>query len=167
MLKKPIEFKKLRVLCEFHAFCYFQVFVAIYILINNTRVLLCCVSETDLAKMTCGVIKQEITSEIFSNPFLPSVPAFAWLAGGMSVMTKTQMVSPAQLQLPVKKLLFQNPYDQFKEVKAAQGVKVLAKEMDKALAGTSLLVARHDDEIQILKVQTRPRVNIFMSICFP
>ena len=82
-------------------------------------------------------------------------------------MTKTQMVSPAQLQLPVKKLLFQNPYDQFKEVKAAQGVKVLAKEMDKALAGTSLLVARHDDEIQILKVQTRPRVNIFMSICFP
>lgn len=46
----------------------------------------------------------------------------------------------------------QNPYDQFREIKAAQGVKVLAKELDKALAGTSLLVARHDDEIQILRV---------------
>ena len=31
-------------------------------------------------------------------------------------------------------------------------MKVLAKELDKALAGTSLLVARRDDEIEILKV---------------
>ena len=46
----------------------------------------------------------------------------------------------------------QNPYNQYREIKAAQGVKVLAKELDKALAGTSLLVANHEDEIEILKV---------------
>lgn len=46
----------------------------------------------------------------------------------------------------------QNPYEHFKEVRGAQGVKLLAKDLDKALAGLPLFVAQQEDEIEHYKV---------------
>ena len=37
-------------------------------------------------------------------------------------------------------------------MKAAQGVKIIAKDLDKALAGLPMYVAKYDDEIAVYKV---------------
>ena len=42
-----------------------------------------------------------------------------------------------------------NTYTEPKEVRAAQGVKITAKDLEKAIAGLNLLVAYHPDEIDI------------------
>lgn len=47
--------------------------------------------------------------------------------------------------------MFQNAYIEHKEVIAAQGVKITAKDLEKAVAGLNLLVAHKSDEIEILK----------------
>ena len=49
-------------------------------------------------------------------------------------------------------LLLQNQYQKFKEIVGAQGVKVLAKDLEKALAGMPLFAAQQPDEVEILKV---------------
>lgn len=46
----------------------------------------------------------------------------------------------------------QNQYEKHKEVEAAQGVKILGKDLEKTLAGLPLLVAHKEDEIPVLKV---------------
>lgn len=52
---------------------------------------------------------------------------------------------------PLKELRVKNTYEKQKEVWAAQGVKVLAKDLEKSLAGLPLLIAHKDDEIAVLK----------------
>uniref|UniRef100_H3AUF4 Eukaryotic translation initiation factor 5B n=1 Tax=Latimeria chalumnae TaxID=7897 RepID=H3AUF4_LATCH len=52
---------------------------------------------------------------------------------------------------PLKELRVKNQYEKHKEVWAAQGVKVLGKDLEKTLAGLPLLVAHKDDEIPVLK----------------
>ncbi|XP_066433204.1 eukaryotic translation initiation factor 5B isoform X1 [Eleutherodactylus coqui] len=52
---------------------------------------------------------------------------------------------------PMKELRVKNPYEKHKEVLAAQGVKILGKDLEKTLAGLPLLVAHKDDEIAVLK----------------
>lgn len=47
---------------------------------------------------------------------------------------------------------FQNQYIKHKEIYGAQGLKILAKDLEKALAGLPVLVAEHPDEVEILKV---------------
>ena len=49
--------------------------------------------------------------------------------------------------------IFQNQYEHHKEIPAAQGVKVIAKDLEKALAGLPLYVANHPDEIEYYKVR--------------
>lgn len=46
---------------------------------------------------------------------------------------------------------FQNAYIEHKEVVGAQGVKIAAKELEKAIAGLNLLVAQKPDEVDVLK----------------
>ena len=54
---------------------------------------------------------------------------------------------------PLRELRVKNAYVQHKAVLAAQGVKVTSKgELEKTLAGTSVLVARKTDEVEVLKV---------------
>jgi len=48
---------------------------------------------------------------------------------------------------------FQNQYEKHKEVVAAQGVKILGKDLEKTLAGLPLLVAHKEDEVPVLKVR--------------
>ncbi|XP_078683623.1 eukaryotic translation initiation factor 5B-like [Branchiostoma floridae x Branchiostoma belcheri] len=52
---------------------------------------------------------------------------------------------------PLKELRVKNKYETHKEIVGAQGVKVLAKDLDRALAGTPLLVAYKEDEVDICK----------------
>ena len=49
-------------------------------------------------------------------------------------------------------LLTQNQYERCKDLVAAQGVKIIAKDLEKTLAGLPLRVAYHDDEIAVLRV---------------
>lgn len=48
-------------------------------------------------------------------------------------------------------LTLQNAYTKNKEVIAAQGVKVIAKEMEKALAGLPVYVADNQDEVEVYR----------------
>ncbi|XP_053563660.1 eukaryotic translation initiation factor 5B [Bombina bombina] len=52
---------------------------------------------------------------------------------------------------PMKELRVKNQYEKHKEVLAAQGVKILGKDLEKALAGLPLLVAHKEDEIPVLR----------------
>ncbi|XP_073446631.1 eukaryotic translation initiation factor 5B isoform X2 [Dendrobates tinctorius] len=52
---------------------------------------------------------------------------------------------------PMKELRVKNQYEKHKEVLAAQGVKILGKDLEKTLAGLPLLVAHKDDEIPVLR----------------
>ncbi|KAM9327450.1 eukaryotic translation initiation factor 5B [Pholidichthys leucotaenia] len=52
---------------------------------------------------------------------------------------------------PLKELRVKNQYEKHKEVSTSQGVKILGKDLEKALAGLPLLVAHKDDEIPVLK----------------
>nr|XP_028583715.1 eukaryotic translation initiation factor 5B [Podarcis muralis] len=52
---------------------------------------------------------------------------------------------------PMKELRVKNQYEKHKEVAAAQGVKILGKDLEKTLAGLPLLVAYKEDEIPVLK----------------
>uniref|UniRef100_A0A1B0DGU4 Tr-type G domain-containing protein n=1 Tax=Phlebotomus papatasi TaxID=29031 RepID=A0A1B0DGU4_PHLPP len=47
---------------------------------------------------------------------------------------------------PLKELRVKNAYIEYKEVVAAQGVKIAAKELEKAIAGLNMLVAQKPDE---------------------
>ncbi|XP_068124303.1 eukaryotic translation initiation factor 5B isoform X2 [Hyperolius riggenbachi] len=52
---------------------------------------------------------------------------------------------------PMKELRVKNQYEKHKEVLAAQGVKILGKDLEKTLAGLPLLVAYKEDEIPVLR----------------
>ncbi|KAM7365823.1 hypothetical protein PAMP_016725 [Pampus punctatissimus] len=52
---------------------------------------------------------------------------------------------------PLKELRVKNQYEKHKEVSTAQGVKILGKDLEKALAGLPLLVAHRDDEVPVLR----------------
>ncbi|XP_071497268.1 eukaryotic translation initiation factor 5B-like [Diadema antillarum] len=52
---------------------------------------------------------------------------------------------------PLKELRVKNQYESHKEIAGAQGVKVAAKDLEKALAGLPMLVAEEQDEVEILK----------------
>lgn len=44
-------------------------------------------------------------------------------------------------------------------MRAAQGVKICAKDLEKAIAGLNVLIANHPDEIEICKEETEKRLQ--------
>lgn len=52
---------------------------------------------------------------------------------------------------PMKELRVKNAYVDHKEIRAAQGVKIAAKELEKAIAGLNMQVAQKPDEVEIYK----------------
>lgn len=52
---------------------------------------------------------------------------------------------------PLKELRVKNAYVEYKEIKAAQGVKIAAKDLEKAIAGLNIYVANKTEEIEPLK----------------
>lgn len=76
--------------------------------------------------------------------------------GDIIVLTGTEgaIMTPIRELLmpqPLRELRVKNEYGHFKEIQGAQGVKVLAKGLEKALAGLPLFVAHKEDEIDLLK----------------
>ena len=59
--------------------------------------------------------------------------------------------------------LKQNQYDHHKQLRAAQGVKIEAKELEKCIAGLNLLVANHPDEVEICKEEIEERLSTVMN----
>ena len=52
---------------------------------------------------------------------------------------------------PLSELRVENAYQEFEAIQGTQGVKIAAKDLDKAIAGLNVLVAHNDDEIEFLK----------------
>lgn len=52
---------------------------------------------------------------------------------------------------PLKELRVKNAYLEYKEIKAAQGVKIAAKDLEKAIAGLNIYVAHKPEEVERLK----------------
>eukprot|EP01137_Pigoraptor_chileana_P016519 Opistho-2@73413 len=82
--------------------------------------------------------------------------------------TDGPVVTPVKALLmpqPLRELRVKNQYQQYKEIYAAQGVKILAKNLDTVVAGTQLFVARNDDEVLVLKEEARKELkDALMSI---
>jgi len=57
------------------------------------------------------------------------------------------LLTPSKMQ----DLRVKSTYVEHKEIQAAQGVKIAAKELDKAIAGLNLLVANQPDEVEVCK----------------
>jgi translation initiation factor 5B len=64
---------------------------------------------------------------------------------------------------PLKELRVKNSYIQHKEVRAAQGVKIAARDLDKAVAGLPLMVARHEYEVPALVEDARSRLQATLN----
>lgn len=65
---------------------------------------------------------------------------------------------------PLKELRVKNQYITHKELRAAQGVKIAAKDLEKALAGVPIMVAEKEDEIDYCKVYPSSHFPSFFSI---
>lgn len=50
--------------------------------------------------------------------------------------------------------MFQSQFRHHKEVEAAQGVKIVGKDLDKVMAGLPMYVAKYQDEVEVYKVGT-------------
>ncbi|CAG9791847.1 unnamed protein product [Diatraea saccharalis] len=64
---------------------------------------------------------------------------------------------------PMKELRVKNAYIEHKEVIGAQGVKIAAKELEKAIAGLNLLVAQKPDEVDVLKEEVARELKSALS----
>jgi len=52
---------------------------------------------------------------------------------------------------PLREIRVKSDYQHFKEIKGAQGVKILAKNLEKAVAGLPMFVANSADEVDVLR----------------
>lgn len=64
---------------------------------------------------------------------------------------------------PMKELRVKNSYVEYKEIKAAQGVKIAAKELEKAIAGLNLYIAQKPDEVEILRENVAKELKTALS----
>ena len=62
----------------------------------------------------------------------------------------TTQIRDLMMPQPLKELRVKTPYQHFKHIRAAQGVKIAGKELEKALAGLPLLVAAKEEEVEVL-----------------
>lgn len=63
----------------------------------------------------------------------------------------TTQIRSLLMPQPMKELRVKNAYIEYKEVIAAQGAKIAAKDLEKAIAGLNVLVAYKPDEVEILR----------------
>ena len=61
------------------------------------------------------------------------------------------MIRSLLMPKPMKEIRVKGSYDEFRTVTAAQGIKIAAKDLDRAIAGLAIKVAQKDDEVQVLK----------------
>lgn len=66
---------------------------------------------------------------------------------------------------PLKELRVKNAYIEYKEIIGAQGVKIAAKELEKAIAGLNVYVAHKPDEVDICRLVNWLLRQLFGSLC--
>ncbi|KAK3100060.1 hypothetical protein FSP39_014100 [Pinctada imbricata] len=64
---------------------------------------------------------------------------------------------------PMKELRVKSQWEHHKEVYAAQGVKIIAKDFEKALAGLPMYVAKRDDEVEYYKEELSTALKDVLS----
>jgi translation initiation factor 5B len=65
----------------------------------------------------------------------------------------------------VQELRVRSPYLHHKEVKAAQGIKIAAQNLENAVAGTQMLVVQKGDTVEDLKAEVMgDMTDIFKSV---
>ncbi|XP_019879210.2 eukaryotic translation initiation factor 5B-like [Aethina tumida] len=64
---------------------------------------------------------------------------------------------------PLRELRVKNAYVEYREIKAAQGVKIAAKELEKAIAGLNLYVAQKPDEVDVMKDEVAKELRSALS----
>merc|ERR1719410_119931 len=74
---------------------------------------------------------------------------------GPIVTTVRALLTPSKMQ----DLRVKNQFTEHKELKAAQGVKIAAKELEKTIAGLSLRVANSTDEVDILRPEAERELS--------
>ncbi|XP_030386244.1 eukaryotic translation initiation factor 5B [Scaptodrosophila lebanonensis] len=75
----------------------------------------------------------------------------------------TTQIRSLLMPQPMKELRVKNAYVEYKEVKAAQGVKIAAKDLEKAIAGINLLIAHKPDEIEICREEVARELKSALS----
>ncbi|KAK4886677.1 hypothetical protein RN001_002948 [Aquatica leii] len=75
----------------------------------------------------------------------------------------TTQIRSLLMPQPMKELRVKNAYVEYKEIKAAQGVKIAAKELEKAIAGLNLYIAQKSDEVDILKEEVAKELKTALS----
>lgn len=63
----------------------------------------------------------------------------------------TTQIRSLLMPQPMRELRVKNAYIEYKEIIAAQGVKIAAKELEKAIAGLNLYVANSPDEVSLCR----------------
>uniref|UniRef100_F1KRS4 Eukaryotic translation initiation factor 5B n=1 Tax=Ascaris suum TaxID=6253 RepID=F1KRS4_ASCSU len=84
--------------------------------------------------------------------------------GDIIVLTGTEGAIMTQIRellmpQPLRELRVKNAYEHFQSIKAAQGVKILAKGLEKALAGLPIFVANKEDELDVLKEESEAQLS--------
>ncbi|XP_073998349.1 eukaryotic translation initiation factor 5B isoform X2 [Rhodnius prolixus] len=64
---------------------------------------------------------------------------------------------------PLKELRVKNAYVEYKEIKAAQGVKIAGKDLEKVIAGLNLRVAEMPDEVDLFKEEVSKELKRALS----
>ncbi|XP_055909196.1 eukaryotic translation initiation factor 5B [Eupeodes corollae] len=75
----------------------------------------------------------------------------------------TTQIRSLLMPQPLKELRVKNAYVEYKEIKAAQGVKIAAKDLEKAIAGINLLIANKPDEIEICREEVAKELKSALS----
>ncbi len=76
--------------------------------------------------------------------------------------TEGPIVTPIRSLLmpePLRELRVKNAYRSFKLVYAAMGVKIAARDLDKAVAGLPVYVAQTPEDVERLKEEVRPMLQ--------
>lgn len=66
---------------------------------------------------------------------------------------------------PLKEIRVKADYEHYKEINGAQGIKILAKNLEKVIAGLPLFVAHREDELEVLRMDAEDQLkNALMAI---
>ncbi|GMR35682.1 hypothetical protein PMAYCL1PPCAC_05877 [Pristionchus mayeri] len=75
---------------------------------------------------------------------------------GPIVTTAQELLMP----VPMREMRVKNEYQRYKQLRGAQGVKILANGLEKALAGLPLFVAKNEEEEEILRKRAENQLQM-------
>ncbi|GMS87839.1 hypothetical protein PENTCL1PPCAC_10014, partial [Pristionchus entomophagus] len=76
----------------------------------------------------------------------------------------TTQIRELLMPQPLKEMRVKNEYGRFKQIKGAQGVKILAKGLEKALAGLPMYVAHNEDEVNFLREEAEAQLSKALTL---